>query len=291
MPFRVRGMIRAYYRLTKPGIIYGNLYTAVAGYLFGSMLAISWPVFGAAMLGIALVIAGACVFNNILERDIDAKMERTKDRATVTGRIAITHAVTFGALLSLFGFTMLYLFVNVLTTLVVLLGFVVYVIVYGHAKRVTHSHTLIGSVAGAVAITAGYTAATNTIDTAAFLLFVTLVLWQMPHFYAIAIYRAREYAAAGIPLLPTIVGARRTKIIIAVYIAAFVCAEAMLTVFGYTGYTYLAIVLGFGLAWFVRAVQGFGADDTEHWAQHLFYFSIKVLLAFCVALVLGRLFY
>lgn len=284
-------MLRAYYRLTKPGIIYGNLYTAIAGYLFGSLLQISWPVFGAAMLGIALVIAGACVFNNILERDIDAKMERTKDRATATGRITVPRASAFGALLSLFGFTMLYLYVNVLTVLVVLMGFVVYVVVYGYAKRVTRSHTLIGSIAGAVAITAGYTAATNTIDTKAVLIFLILVLWQMPHFYAIAIYRLREYSAAGIPLLPSAVGARTTKVIIAVYIAAFVGAESLLTILGYTGYTYLAVVLGFGIAWFVRALQGFSAEDDELWARQLFFFSIQVLLAFCVALSFGRLFF
>lgn len=282
-------MIGAYYRLTKPGIIYGNLYTVLAGYLFASQLEISWPVLAAAMLGMALVIAGGCVFNNVLDRDIDAKMERTRTRATVTGAISVPQATAFGSLLALFGLTTLYLWVNPLTALVALTGLFFYVVVYGYAKRVTRTHTLIGSIAGAVPITAGYTAAMNALDTAAVLLFFILVLWQMPHFYAIAMYRLREYAAAGIPLLPVAVGARTTKIIIAVYIAAFVVAESLLTLLGYTGYTYLAVVLGFGSAWFVRAMRGFTAANDELWAKQLFFFSITVLLAFCAGISFGGL--
>ncbi len=282
-------MIGAYYRLTKPGIIYGNLYTVLAGYLFASQLEISWPVLAAAMLGMALVIAGGCVFNNVLDRDIDAKMERTRTRATVTGAISVPQATAFGSLLALFGLTTLYLWVNPITALVALTGLFFYVVVYGYAKRVTRTHTLIGSIAGAVPITAGYTAAMNALDTAAVLLFFILVLWQMPHFYAIAMYRLREYATAGIPLLPAAVGARTTKIIIAVYIAAFVAAESLLTLLGYTGYTYLAVVLGFGSAWFVRAMRGFTAAEDELWAKQLFFFSITVLLAFCAGISFGGL--
>ncbi len=283
-------MVRAYYRLAKPGIVYGNLYTLIAGYLFGSHLSIDWWILAASMLGISLVIAGACVFNNVLERDLDAKMERTRERATVTGVISVPHALAYGGLLSLFGFATLFLYVNTLSGIVALVGFIVYVFMYGYAKRVTRTHTLIGSIAGAVSITAGYTAATNTIDTAGILLFCIMVLWQMPHFYAIAIYRLRDYTAAGIPLLPSVAGIRATKIAIVVYIVAFVIAQSLLTVLGYTGYTYLAVVLGFGIAWFVRALRGFAATDDELWAKRLFFFSINVLLAFCVALSFGRLF-
>ncbi len=282
-------MIRAYYRLAKPGIVYGNIFTVIAGYLFATHLEISWPVFTAVILGMAMVIAGACVFNNVLDRDIDAKMERTKVRATVTGAVSVRAALVYGTVLCVVGFSMLFFDTNALTAAVALTGFFFYVVMYGAAKRITRAHTLIGSISGAVPILAGYTAATHSIDAAGIILFLILVLWQMPHFYAIALYRLHEYAAAGIPLLPSVKGAYLTKIVIAVYIAAFVFAQAIFTILSYTGYVYLAVVLSFGIAWFVRAIRGFSAHDDAVWAKHLFYFSLYVLVAFCVALSIGTL--
>jgi heme o synthase len=283
-------MIRAYYRLTKPGIVYGNLFTAIAGYLFASQLRIDLVVLAALMAGMGLVIASACVFNNVIDRDIDAKMARTKDRATVTGVISKTRALSYGAVLGLLGVLALALYTNLLTTLVAIGGFIAYVFLYTYSKRVTRTHTLIGSISGAVAMLAGYTAHTNEINTAAIILFLSMVLWQMPHFYAIALYRLDEYKAAGIPLLPLEKGAHLTKIVIAVYIAAFIGAQSSLTVLGYMGYTYLAVVLGFGIPWFVRAIRGFWAGDDVAWAKGLFFYSLNVLLAYCAALSFGTLF-
>ncbi len=280
-------MVRAYYKLIKPGIVYENLFTVLAGYLFATHFHISWSVLIGALLGMGCVIAGSCVLNNILDRGIDSKMARTKERGTVTGAISLPSALVFASVLLLCGIGLLYSFTNLLTLCVALIGAFFYVVVYGAAKRWNRTHTLVGSIAGAVPIVSGYTAATGVIGVPGFILFVILVLWQMPHFYAIALYRADEYRAAGIPLLPDVAGPYLTKMVMVTYIVGFVIAEVSLTVLGYTGYTYLAVVLGFGIAWFFRAVQGFKAADDVEWAKQQFYFSIKVLTWFCIALAVG----
>src|SRR5579872_2970145 len=183
---------RDYYKLTKPGIVYGNVFTTIAAFLF----AIRWrfesfqsiELFLATVFGISFVIGSACVFNNYLDRDIDKRMERTQKRALVTGAISTRSALMYGTILGLVGFILLGVFVNVLTALIALVGFIFYVILYGIAKRGSHWGAVVGSVSGAVPIVVGYTAVTNQLDLTALILFLVLVFWQMPHFYAIAIY-------------------------------------------------------------------------------------------------------
>ena len=178
---------------------------------------------------------------------------------------------------------------NILTALVALAGFLVYVFAYTFLKRTTHWATEIGSIAGAVPIVVGYTAVTDRLDSVALILFLILALWQMPHFFSIAIRRAPEYAAAGIPILPLKKGIISAKIQILLYLIAFVLAAEALTAFGYAGYSY-AIVMGVAtLIWFTLAVSGLSAQDDEVWARKLFFFSLVVLLVFSVTLSLATL--
>jgi protoheme IX farnesyltransferase len=153
------------------------------------------------MIGVALVIASACVFNNYFDRDIDAKMTRTKDRPSVSGTVSPRAALIYGAVLGLAGFVLLYIYVNALTTYLILVGFFVYVFWYTPLKPCSASAVYVGAVAGAAPIVAGYTAVTDRIDWVALFLFLFLFVWQLPHFFAIAAYRYDEYAAAGVPLL------------------------------------------------------------------------------------------
>jgi len=280
-------MLKEYYRLTKPGIVYGNVFTTIAAFLFASRLHIAPLLFLATALGIGLVIASACVFNNYIDRDIDRRMERTKDRALVSGAIPAWKALAFGAILGLCGILLLYAYVNSLSALIAVLGFVFYVFIYGWAKRTSHWGTVVGSISGSVPIVVGYTAVTGRFDLAAALLFLILALWQMPHFYAIAMYRLDEYVAAGIPVLPARKGMKTTKLYIALYILAFIVATCSLTFFGYTGYVYLAVMLFFGLAWLSRCLQSFKASDDMRSGRRIFLFSLIVLVAFSVALAMG----
>ena len=290
-------MIKKYYQLTKPGIVYGNLVTTIAAFLFATRwhihadhLSIAFSIFFATVIGISLVIASACVFNNFLDRDMDAKMKRTEHRALVTGEISVRNALIYGAVLLLVGLVTLTFLVNHLTAVVALFGFISYVIVYGIAKRVSHWGTVVGSISGAVPIVVGYTAVVARIDTEALILFLIMVFWQMPHFYAIAMYRLEEYKAAGIPVLPAQKGMHTTKIHIIAYMFAFILAEIMLWSFGYAGRTYLISILVFGGLWLYKSFQGFrsGIDEAK-WAKKTFLFSLIVLVGFCVTIAVAPL--
>lgn len=277
-------MIRSYYQLAKPGIVYGNVFTAVAGFLYASRWYIEPVVFLATMCGLALVIASAAVCNNYLDRDIDQHMERTRSRALVRGTISPRNALLYAAVLGSIGIYLLSAYVSALTASIALLGFVFYVLLYTHSKRISHWAAVVGSVSGAVSIVVGYTAVVGRIDTQAIILFLILALWQMPHFYSIATYRLNEYEAAKIPVLPAQKGIRATKIYILRYVVVFIMAQVALFVWGYAGYTYLALVSAAGLWWLVQAMQGFTTPHTEKWARRLFRISLLVLLVFSVAL-------
>ena len=124
----------------------------------------------------------------------------------------------------------------------------------------------------------------NHFDSAAVLLFLILVVWQMPHFYAIAVRRLDEYKAAGIPVLPVKKGVFFTKINILIYVITFVIISVLFTVFNLTGFVYLAIMMLLGLTWFGMGIQGFRASDNARWARKMFLFSLVVLLGFCLTL-------
>ena len=275
-------MIKTYYMLTKPGIIFGNAVTTLAGFALASRGVYNFPLFFEALLGLCFVIASACVFNNYLDRDIDEKMERTKGRALVVGTIPEKHALIYAAILSIIGFSILLAFTNLLTAVMALIGFVVYTTLYTLMKLRTIYGTLIGSIAGAIPPVVGYTAVSDQIDIGAVILFLMVVLWQMPHFYAIAIYRLKDYQAASIPVLPVKKGMRATKVQMLLYTLAFIIASMMLTVFGYTGYSYLAVVTILGALWIGMNIQGFTCDNDTLWARKMFIFSLVVIMSLSI---------
>ncbi len=278
--------VRAYYRLTKPGIIYGNLLTTTSGFLLACHFHIHYALLLATLLGVALVIASACVINNYIDRDIDAVMSRTKERALVTGAISETAATFFGVGLGAVGFCVLFLSVNMLTALLGIIAFLDYVILYGIYKRRSVHGTLIGSIAGAIPPVAGYTAVTNRLDSGAIILFLIMVCWQMPHFYSIAIYRLKDYKSASIPVLPVKKGITTTKLYILWYIGAFAISAPLLSVFGYTGYIYLVLSAALGLLWLSKGITTPSSDPTK-WAKSMFLFSLIVICAISVLIPLG----
>jgi protoheme IX farnesyltransferase len=240
------------------------------------------------LLGLSLIIASACVFNNFLDRDLDKKMARTKNRALPAGTIKGSTALAYAASLGAAGSLLLAYFTNLLTLALALFGLFAYVVLYGIGKRTTVWSTVIGSISGAVPPVVGYCSVSGRLDLGAVLLFMILVLWQMPHFYAIAIYRRRDYAAAGLPVLPVVNGNRNTKIQMLIYIAAFTVAAALLSVYGYTGYIYLAVMLVLGGAWLRLSLLGFKAPDDDKWARKLFGFSLIVITAFSFTVSIGH---
>jgi protoheme IX farnesyltransferase len=275
--------LKAYYHLTKPGIIYGNDLAAAAGFLLASGRHINGWLLILTLLGISLVIGSGCVFNNFLDRAIDRKMDRTKKRALVQGTISTRAAIFYGISLALAGFIVLGFFTNLVTVLIGVVGIVDYVVLYGYVKRRSSYGTLVGSISGAVPPLAGYTAVTGRIDMAGALLFLILVFWQMPHFYAIAMYRLKDYARAGLPVLPLARGLRTTKLHIIGYVLWFIVAASLLWADGYTGITYLVGMVILGFWWLWLGLRGFRSkvDDTR-WARGMFLRSLIVLCVFCV---------
>jgi protoheme IX farnesyltransferase len=284
--------MKAYYQLAKPGIIYGNSISALAGFFLASGGTVNWLLCISTIVGLALVMGGSCVFNNYLDADIDAQMERTKIRATVTHQISKKNTLIYGSILLGLGMLILYVYTNILALSVALVGTIVYVLIYTPFKRKTVHATLIGSIAGATPPVVGFCAVTHTFNLEAFLLFLILVIWQMPHFYAISLFRSDEYKAASIPVLPLVSGIRTTKIHMLLYIIAFLIASTSLTFFHFTGYIYFIIMLVLSLIWIYKSIQGFkikteDASANASWAKKMFLFSLIVLTVWSIVLALN----
>lgn len=280
--------LRRYYSLTKPGVLYGNVLTGVAGFLLASRWHVDFGLFIAAIGGMTLVIGSACALNNYLDRDIDKKMERTKKRATVTGAVPAAHAAIFAVVLGLVGLILLILFTNWLVVGIGVAGFIDYVVFYGMlSKRRSVHGTLVGSLSGAAPILGGYCAASGRVDIGAILVFLILFFWQMPEFYSISIYRRAEYAAAGVPVISVVRGVARTKLEILIYTAAFTVTVTLLGIFGPAGYTYLIIMMILSLYWLWLAIKGQSAADDNRWARQMFRFSLIIILSLSVMLSFG----
>ncbi len=275
-------MVKAHIVLTKPGIILGNVVTTAGGFALASKGHLDWGLFFITLIGLCFVIASACVFNNYIDRHVDAKMARTKNRGLVTGSISPKSAIIFGTILGLIGAWILAFYTNPLTLSIALVGFFMYVVPYSFGKYLTSYGTLIGSIAGAAPPLVGYCAVTNSFDLGAFLFFLIVVLWQMPHFYAIAIYRYHEYAKAGVPVLPVKKGMHTTKVHMVLYTIAFIIAALLLTILGFTGYVYFGVTLLLGLIWLVLCIQGFKAASDARWARKVFLFSLVVITGLCL---------
>jgi protoheme IX farnesyltransferase len=277
--------IRKYYILTKPGIVYSNAMTAAAGFLFASKGHIKFWHLLTLLAANALVIASACIFNNYIDRDIDAKMARTKKRATANGTISVLAVNLYGAVLGITGLLILTQ-TNWLTFTIGAAAFISYVVLYGIAKRKSVHGTLVGTLPGSASLVAGYTAATNHLDFGALLLFLVMVFWQMAHFYSIAIFRLADYKKAGLPVMPAVKGVKITKLQIIFYVFAYVIASIDLSFLGYTGLSFLIVMSVLGIYWLFRAINGFKARGNIKWSRSMFGFSLVVLLVFSIMLAL-----
>jgi protoheme IX farnesyltransferase len=272
--FTITEALKKYYYLTKPGIVRGNAITATAGFLLASAKQIDWRLLMTMLIGLSLVIASACVFNNV--------MARTKKRALVQGTVSSFSALVYGSVLGLVGFGLLLIGVNHVAALIALLGWVAYVVIYTKSKRLTKYSTLIGSISGATPPVVGYCAVTGQLNAAAWWLFAILVCWQMPHFYAISIYRAKDYKAAGIPVWSLKEGITATKRQIMLYIIAFGLAMIGLWASSKLSDVYLVSVIVMTTYWLWRGVKGLRATNSDRWAKQMFGISLLVITTFSI---------
>lgn len=271
----------------KPGIIIGNVITLCGGFFLGMGHHFSLSLLIITMIGMSLVIACGCTINNIVDRDIDKLMERTKNRVLVTGVLSPKRAALYAAIFGVLGFLVLALGTNWLTCLVSLVGLLVYVGTYTlWMKRKSIHSTIVGGIAGAVPPVVGYTAVTNRLDLGAAIVFFILFFWQIPHFYAISIFRKGDFSKASLPVMPLKEGVEYTQRSIRRYILLFTAVALLPTVFGYTESIYFIIALVSGVLWFLVALKK--TPDERSWARKVFFYSILVItvISFSMAIKL-----
>lgn len=279
---------RSYLQLIKPGITLSNTLTGVAGFFLAtSIVKFSLSALIGATFGIALIIASACVFNNVLDRDIDKRMKRTAKRDVASGVISVSKASVFAIVLGLSGFLVILFLTNVLTFVLGMIAFVWYVAVYGYAKRTTVYSTLIGGVAGALPPVAGYTALVGKIDAAAIILFLILFFWQMPHFYAIAMFRRTDYSSAKLPVWSVVYGMKSAQRQLLIFMIIYAVVAGLLYVFGYTGIVYLILSTALSAYWVYRGISLYSKVSEEKWARKMFGISLLILLAMCLLIAIG----
>ncbi|MCA9341465.1 heme o synthase [Candidatus Saccharibacteria bacterium] len=282
--------IQAYWQFTKPGVTFGNLLTVAAGYLLVSAGSIDLLVFFGVMLGMYLVIAGACALNNYLDRDIDVKMSRTKKRPSVISALTPGEMLTFAIIIALAGFIVLVFTTNTLTLYLALMGYFCYVWLYGAwSKRSSVHGTAVGAVSGAFPIISGYAAGGVGIDFAMIICFLILYFWQFPEFYSIAIYRRSEYRAANIPLISIVRGVKPTIKQIFVYTVLYVASTLALGVTGLVGVTYMATMTIAGIWWLMVAFEGLSTQNTTAWSKRMFRGAMYHILLLCIMLAVGPL--
>ncbi|MFC0179699.1 heme o synthase [Thorsellia kenyensis] len=294
-------MLKAYIQLTKPGIIFGNLIAVFGGFFLATREAYPFLLFFWSILGVALIIAGGCVANNLIDRDIDALMKRTSMRATVTGEISLIAGSFYSVILTIAGLLVLFYFVNPLSGLLGLLGLLVYVGFYSlYFKRNSIYGTLIGSVSGAVPPVIGYVAVTNHFDLSALILLLMFSVWQMPHAYAIALNRFEDYKVAKIPVLPHVKGLKRTQVECLIYCFIFLLLSTALGLIEQKrlAYTFVAFILS--VYWLFLAFKLFKIPSSnttfqdqmpltlcyQRASKKLFYFSIILITLSSLAMAI-----
>lgn len=272
----------AYYTLTKPGIIKGNAVHVLAGALLASTLGVDIRLLLGVLIGTSLVIASACVANNYMDRGMDAKMKRTRERASVTGVIPLRRAMVFAGVLLVGGFAVLYAFTNLIVMAIGFVAYVMYVFVYGWAKRHTVHSTLVGAIPGALPAMAGYVAVAGALSLEAWLVFLLVFAWQMPHFYAISLFRKKEYAAAGVPVLGVVRGFDIVRRYILAYMLVYLAIISLLISERVVGTPSGLLLLAGAAYWLVVFVRT-NRSDAEKWARSIFGASLLLTLVLLVA--------
>lgn len=283
-----KATLKDYYRLIKPGIIISNSLATFAGFWIASGGHVEdWALLVYSLLGAALVMASGTVLNNYLDRDMDAKMTRTRNRALPSGIMSPSTVLWYGIILGIVGLSMLYLGTTILAALLGFLGLFIYVWVYTYwFKRTSTWSTFVGAFSGAMPPVIGYFSVESNPGLAgALILYAILFLWQPPHFWGLGIMRTEDYRNAGFPLLPVVKGARVTKFAMLRYIVLIVPVSILLSVYGFTGYIYLAGATILGLAWLVLGIVGFTKQSDEKWARNMFLFSINYLTLLLLLMV------
>jgi protoheme IX farnesyltransferase len=274
--------------LTKPSITRMCLLMAAGGMALAPNppgASLSWFTILCTFVGIGLAVAGANAFNMWWERNTDGLMSRTKRRPLPTGRLRPAVVFKFAAALSLASLVVLAVGANTLTAVLAALSILSYVAVYTPLKYKTPAALIIGAVPGAAPPLLGWTAVTDSVDPPAVVLFFILLVWQLPHFIAIALYRKQEYARAGIKVVPLVRGDAMAKIQAVAWALVLVPLSLLLVPIGGAGMVYFVSAALLGAAFLGWSFTGLDNDAGVKWARNYFLASLVYLPALTLALV------
>ena len=285
-PDSLANAFRQYYDLTKPRVVMLIVFTAIVGMLLAVEGMPNWQLVFAASAGIGLAASSGAVINQIIDMRADAIMARTRNRPLATGRMEIWQAIIFAILLSATGMLVLVVWVNALTAILTFMSMVGYGLIYTvYLKPATPQNIVIGGAAGAAPPLLGWVAMTNMVTAEGCLLFLIIFAWTPPHFWALALYRRKEYAKAGVPMLPITHGQEFTQLQILLYTYILIAVTLLpFTIHMFGGiYLLTAVYLN---ARFMTFVLKLYRNYSDELSRKTFFYSIRYLMyLFAVMLV------
>jgi len=279
---------RPFLALTKPRVVTLIVFTEVIGMFLASP---GWPPLNAVLfgtLGIALAAGAAAAINCLVEQKIDAVMARTRGRPLPRGDITSLQTLAFASVMGVAGLAILYARVNALTMWLTLATFVGYAVIYTVLlKPATPQNIVIGGASGAMPPVLGWAAVANDVTAEALLLFLIIFVWTPPHFWALALYRAKEYAKAGLPMLPVTHGSEYTRLQIGLYTAALFAVTLLPYAIRMSGAIYLVAAVTLGAIFMGYAVALY-RRYSDALARRTFRYSIVYLAALFSALLVDH---
>ena len=278
----------SFFQLCKPRVNSLIVFTAVIGMFLSTPGMVPWPILLAATVGIGLVSGAAAAFNCLIEQKLDAVMARTQARPLPTGQVTSVQTALFATIIGGIGLVVLYFWVNPLTMWLTLATFFGYAVIYTiFLKPATPMNIVIGGASGAMPPVLGWAAVNNSVAPEALILFLIIFAWTPPHFWALALYRRKEYEKVGIPMLPVTHGEKFTLLHILLYTIILVTITLMPFFHGMSGWAYLipAIALDVGFLYYTIKLYLRYSDAL---AMKTFKFSITYLAALFAALLIDH---
>jgi heme o synthase len=285
-PLDLRQRARDFLTLTKPIVVLLLLVTTYAGMVVGGK---AWPVLSLTfwtMLGGYMAAGGSSALNQYIDRDLDKNMQRTAQRPLAASRMTPAEGLAFGLALSVLSFYIYAGFVNLLAAFLSLAGIIYYVVLYSILlKKATVQNIVIGGGAGAIPPLVGWAAVTGSLNIPALFLFAIVFMWTPPHFWALAIVRKKDYARAGIPMMPVVRGEKATRWQILIYTLELVALTLLMPVFKFTGTIYLVSALVLGV-WLIHTAWQVWRQEGNQIAWKMYRYSSMYLAFIFLALMI-----
>ncbi|BBI01356.1 protoheme IX farnesyltransferase [Buchnera aphidicola (Nipponaphis monzeni)] len=273
--------MKNYFTIIKPGIIIGNLLSLVSTFLLYSHGHVNFYKLSYTLISVSLIIAANCILNNIIDIKIDKKMQRTCHRTLPTNKMTVKQAYYYAFVLGIIGFLCLYNFINLYTCLLCFMATFIYTVIYSiYVKRSSPYAVFVGSISGAIIPLISKAAISNKLNFCSFLLFLIFAIWQIPHSYAIFLYRSKDYQKIKLPVCRLINNLFVIKSIIVAGIIFFVCVTSIFFVHNYLSINDLMIFYVIELVWLLYSIYGYKVINHTQWAYNIFILSLIVVIIF-----------